>query len=48
MPFCDSSPSKLRQLVKGKEQKGNEDREELWGIPEIREQEENEEPVRET
>ena len=26
MAFCDSSPSKLRQLVKGKEQKGNKDR----------------------
>ena len=33
MAFCDSSPSKLRQLVKGKEQKGNKDRKDSGEYP---------------
>lgn len=47
MPFCDSSPSKLRQLVKGEGQKEARTGRTL-GNTEIREQEEGEEPVKGT
>lgn len=36
MPFCDSSPSKLRQLAEGEGAERKRGQEELWGIPEIR------------